>query len=115
MQALYHIQLAAYRKGKTEMAMKFMIINNPNGHNYSETSANSSVTSDRLQSLVDSGVVEVAYSTVAGGHIYVVRASSTEELVRLVRGNPFFHDSHTEIIPLMDAVDFLKGVSEATQ
>ncbi|HZI17746.1 MAG TPA: hypothetical protein VEY09_04050 [Pyrinomonadaceae bacterium] len=93
--------------------MKFMIINTPNGQNYSETSPSSTVDVTQLQTLLDSGTVEVAYSTVAGGHIYVVTAESTEELVRLVRGNPFFHDSHTEVIPLMDAVDFLRGVSDA--
>lgn len=95
------------------MAMKFMIINTPNGQNYSETSSNSPVDASRLQSLLDDGTLEVAYSTVAGGHIYVVKADSTEELVRLVRGNPFFHDSHTEVIPLMDAVDFIQGISGA--
>jgi len=93
------------------MSMKFMIINNPNGHNYSKTDGSTSIDAKALADLMAEGVVENAYSTVAGGHIYVVKAKDTEQLVRLVRGNPFFHDSETEVIPLMDAVDFLEGFS----
>jgi hypothetical protein len=63
-----------------------------------------------LKALLKDGTVEVAYSRVDGGHIYVVTADSMKELVYKVRGNPFFEDSDTEVIPIMDAVDFLEGL-----
>jgi len=95
------------------MAMKFMVINTPNGQNYAGVGPKSSTDTSALEGLLGDGSVEVAYVTVAGGHIYVVTAETTEELVYKVRGNPFFHDSNTEVIPIIDAVDFLAGVKKA--
>jgi hypothetical protein len=89
--------------------MKFMIVNKPNGHEYAKAGSRGTNV-DTLKKLLKNGTVEVAYSTVAGGHIYVVKAADTEDLVRKVRLNPFFHDSDTEVIPLMDAVDFIEGI-----
>ena len=95
--------------------MKFMIINKPNGQNYSKTDGKTKIETSKLKAMLDDGTLEVAYATVAGGHIYVVNAKDTEELVHKVRNNPFFHDSDTEIIPLMDALDFLKGFAKAVK
>jgi len=91
------------------MAMKFMIFNNPNGQR--EAKAGSS--SAGLDKLLKDGSVEAAYSTFGGGHIYVVTADDPEELAAKVRGNPFFRDSHTEVVPVMDALDFVRGAKKA--
>src|SRR5882672_7556998 len=94
--------------------MKFVIINQPSGQDYAGVSDRTPIDTAPLKKLLGDGTIEVCYSMVSGGHIYVVTASDAEELVRKVRGNPFFHDSQTEIIPVMDAVDFLEGYKKAT-
>jgi hypothetical protein len=71
--------------------MKFMIINRPNGQNYSETSSKSLIDTKPLREMLNDGSLECAYSMVSGGHVYVVNADDAMELVYKVRGNPLIH------------------------
>jgi hypothetical protein len=90
--------------------VKFLVINRPNGREtkFDSSPAGIRYARDLVDQTIAEGTVEVAYAFVGGGHAYVVSARDTEQLFRLVRDNPLFKSSHTEVIPILDAVDALE-------
>lgn len=91
--------------------MKFLIINRPTGHGHGIDDSPATIRNyaGRIKELMDKGVIEDAYVLLSGGHMYIVDADSSDELVQKVRYNPLFQGSHTEIIPIEDALGYLEG------
>lgn len=91
--------------------MKFMVINKPTGqaHNMEDTPAHIRQSAAKIKELMDNGTIEEAYVLLSGGHMYIIDADTTEELVAKVRYNPLFKKSHTEIVPVEDALSYLEG------
>ncbi len=92
--------------------MKFLVISRPNGQPHGLKGGAES--SAQVKSLVEDpkSPVEQAYAFIAGGSALVINAADTEELASIVRGNPLFKYSFTEIIPIADAHDFLAAFSK---
>ncbi len=91
--------------------MKFLVINKPTGHGHGIDAdpANIRKYAASVQEMLDNGTVEAAYVLLSGGHMYIVNADSSEELVLKVRYNPLFKASQTEIIPIEDAMGYLEA------
>jgi hypothetical protein len=92
--------------------MKFMIINRPTGGNAGRVSGDPKelrAHAKRIREWIDRRHVECCYHMVSGGHVYVINTDSIEGLQLAVRGNPLFEESHTDVIPITDAADFLEG------
>lgn len=91
--------------------MKFLVINRPTGvpsgverhHESYEKMA------DSIEKAIKDGTIDAAWSFIGGGHAYIVTAKDTKELSLKVRYNKLFRSSDTEIIPVADAVDFLRS------
>lgn len=94
--------------------MKFLVINRPTGddHGLGHDAGVAHDFAEQIEAAVANGTIECAYAFVSGGGAYVCTAKDTEELVKKVRLNPLFKSSHTEVIPIADAHDFLRGVAE---
>lgn len=97
--------------------MKFLIINTPNGKEAALDSSPEAIKrySEKIKGLLDSGDIEKAWVLHAGGHAYVLSASNSEELACKLRANNLHPDSHSEVIPVMEALDFFNGVSKLTR
>jgi hypothetical protein len=91
--------------------MKFLIINKPTGHDHGIDDSPATIRNyaGRIKEAIDKGVIEDAYVLLSGGHMYIVDADSSEELVSKVRYNPLFRKSHTEIIPIEPALGYLEA------
>ncbi len=91
--------------------MKFLIINKPTGqgHGMEASPANIRKHAAGIKEMLDNGTIEAAYALLAGGHCYVVEADGPEDLSLKVRYNPLWQGSHTEILPIEDAVAYLEG------
>lgn len=91
--------------------MKFMVINKPTGHGHGLEDTPESIRkyAGQVQELMDNGTIEEAYVIISGGHLYIIDADTTEELVTKVRYNPLFKGSHTEVIAIEDALGYLEG------
>ena len=94
--------------------MKFLIINRPTGHDHGLDGSADSVHSyaNAVEAGLKNGSIEAAYALIAGGSAYVINAKNTEELATKVRYNPLFASQTTEVIPVADAVDFLRGAAK---
>jgi hypothetical protein len=95
--------------------MKFMIINRPTGHNSGNVSGKQAGLRNfakEIRKMLSDGDIECAYHMVGGGHVYVVDADTIEQLQLAVRKNPLFEESHTEVIPVTDAADFLEHYAD---
>ncbi len=99
-----------------------MVINKPTGHEVTHEAfthedpevvkQNKLKAIAQLKELLDNGTLEVCYMLISGGHMFVIDAKDTEELAVKVRYNPLFKKSHTEIIPIANAVEYLEGAME---
>jgi hypothetical protein len=95
--------------------MKFMIINRPTGHNAGGVSKNPSHQeewAEQIRKWLKDEKLECCYHMVSGGHVYVVNSDTIHDLSYRVRSNPLFEESHTEVIPITDAADFLDEHAE---
>ena len=94
--------------------MKFLVINRPNGREHGLSGTADAVNSyaNAVEAALKSGAIEAAYAFIAGGAAYVVNADTTQELATKVRYDPLFASMDTEIHPIADAHDFLRGVSK---
>ena len=97
--------------------MKFLVISRPNGNDHGlsggyDVAENINNHNDNLKALLADNTIEAAYAFISGGATIIMNANSTKELAIKVRNNPLFKSSHTEVIPVADAVDFLEGVAE---
>ena len=90
--------------------MKFLIINRGTGgddHGVDVSPASLDTHADTLRGLLSNGTLEGAWALLSGGHAYVTTAADAEDLALKLRGNPLFKSSHTEVLPIADAVDFI--------
>ena len=95
------------------MSTKYLVINRPNGREPEGwTHAGAHKAADMLAEALGNGSVEAAYVLISGGHAYIIEAGSTEELAAKVRYNPLFSQSNTEILPIADAMEYLKGYDQ---
>ncbi|CAA9202065.1 hypothetical protein [Flavobacterium collinsii] len=87
--------------------MKFLVISRPNGQGHGLNAT--ADTGAQVKALVEDpkSPIEKAYAVISGGSIIVINAKDTVELATIVRSNPLFKASFTEIIPIADAHDFL--------
>jgi hypothetical protein len=101
--------------------MKFMIINRPTGFNAKSVESQPKhlrAYADQIRGWIRNKDIECCYHMVGGGHVYVVNADTIDQLTLMVRRNPLFEESNTEVIPITDAHDFLEHYSsflESTQ
>ncbi len=97
--------------------MKFLVINRPNGRetSFDSSAAGIRLAKDLIEQTIADGTIEAAYAFIGGGHAYIIEAADTEQLFRLVRGNPLFKSSHTEVIPIVDAIDALEIVAKQAE
>ena len=91
--------------------MKFMVINKPTGHGHGIEDTPESIRkyAAQVKEMMDNGTIDDAYVILSGGHLYIIDADTTEELVAKVRYNPLFKGSHTEIIPIEGVLGYLEG------
>jgi hypothetical protein len=91
--------------------MKFLVINRPSGadHGLSRDPANLRHHAAELKKLIASQEIQGAWVLQEGGHAYILNAYDSEELAIKLRWNPLYEASDTQVIPVMDAVDFLEG------
>lgn len=90
--------------------MKFLIINRPSGRDSKRVSTDPKelkAWANQIREWLGGSRLECAYHMVSGGHVYVVNVESIDELQWAVRDHPLFEESHTEVIPITDAADFL--------
>jgi len=88
--------------------MKFMIINRSRGASYGKGDIEHSKRGQEvLENALEQGHIEACYVLISGGHIIIADVDSASELAKLVRYNPLFKASDTEIIPIAEATKFL--------
>lgn len=95
--------------------MKFLIINRGTGgqdHGMNVTPASLGTHAENLRGLLGNGTLEGAWALLSGGHAYVTSADDAEDLAVKLRSNPLFKSSHTEVLPIADAVDFIDRYAE---
>jgi hypothetical protein len=97
--------------------VKFLVINRPNGRDtkFDSSPAGIRYAKDLVDQTIAEGTVEAAYAFIGGGHAYIVSARDSAQLFRLVRGNPLFKSSNTEVIPILDAVDGLEMAAKMAE
>lgn len=90
--------------------MKFLILNRASGqpHDLETTPGAVASHTNNLKGMLADGTLEAAWALLSGGHAYVTVAQDAEELALKLRQNPLFDSSHTEVLPIADAVDFLE-------
>ena len=90
--------------------MKFMIINRSRGASYGDGNLDHSKHGQVvMENALAKGHIEACYVLLSGGHIIIAECENTAELAKLVRINPLFKASDTEIIPIEDASKFLNA------
>ncbi|NIR27871.1 MAG: hypothetical protein GWN84_00745 [Gammaproteobacteria bacterium] len=95
--------------------MRFLIINRPNSPGSDEwMEQRPDKIAAMLREWLEGGVVEAPHVLIGGGHMYICEAKDEEELAVKVRYNPFFKNSDTEVIPIVDALAFLERYAEFT-
>lgn len=88
--------------------MKFLVINTPAARSVPAYDSINTY-SPLIKKTLESGLVEKAWVLPAGGHAFIITAESCEELNKKLCISPLHKVSHAQIIPIMDAVDFLNG------
>lgn len=92
--------------------MKFLVIMRPNGQPYQLDSEDTRKYAGEVREALSSGEVEAAYAFVAGGSAFVVSADNSRDLMHRVRMNPYFSGSHVDVIPIVDADEFLEEIAD---
>jgi hypothetical protein len=94
--------------------MKFLVISKPNGTSHGLEAGTASALSKQIKGFVESPTngLEAAYAMISGGSAIVINAADTKELAKMVRSNPLFKSSSTEIIPIADAHDFIAAFAK---
>jgi hypothetical protein len=93
--------------------MKFMIINRSRGARHGDGNIDHSKHGQVvMENALEKGHIEACYVLISGGHIIIAECENTHELAKLVRINPLFKSSDTEIIPIEDASHFLNEYHE---
>ena len=87
--------------------MKFIILNRSSGQPSQVEASDVARHTESLRQLLADGTLEAAWALLSGGHAYVTSADDAEDLAKKLRKNPLFDSSHTEVLPVADAVDFL--------
>jgi hypothetical protein len=94
--------------------MKFLVIATSNSRENDFDLAGNNLNSliKQLQAMIGSRTLESAYALISGGFVLIINAEGTNELATIIRSNPLFKTTHTQIMPIADAVDFLEGYAE---
>jgi hypothetical protein len=94
--------------------MKFLVITGRNGLEKESVRSGLEVVdlAKEVSELYQKKVLESSFAFMGGGSAFVLNANSTEELSVLIRSNALFRYRSHEIIPIADAIDFLKRFAE---
>jgi len=93
--------------------MQFLVINRPyDSHRTKGGSNELRAHAKNVKAFLKDGTLSAAYAFVGGGHAYVLNASDTKDLALKLRANPLFGTSHTEVIPVADAVEWLEHAAD---